>query len=168
MPTSYLEEHYGDIASVVGLLVTFVGFLVTIRNVRKAREAAEDARSASRQAVARISAQLIANETELSLQFMKQTESAIHERQWISARLRCVEARNWLARLLPNRNLQSDERTAINTACDDIGMIILELEKLCSNPELVKSPPRVGKKLHESIKIVTRIKARLDNRPLEV
>ncbi len=44
---SYLVEHYGDIASVVSLFVTFVGFAATIINVRKARRVAEEAQAAA-------------------------------------------------------------------------------------------------------------------------
>ena len=35
--------EFGSYASVLGLLVTFFGFVVTIRNVRKSKQASEEA-----------------------------------------------------------------------------------------------------------------------------
>ena len=72
---SYLEEHYGDIASLVGLLVTFVGFLATIQNVKKAKLAAEEARQAAREAVSRIKSQMLISEIASCLGLVRNIDS---------------------------------------------------------------------------------------------
>lgn len=40
----FIADHWGDIASVLGILIAIVGFAVTIRTASKAKRAAEDAR----------------------------------------------------------------------------------------------------------------------------
>jgi hypothetical protein len=97
MRLHYLGEHYGDIASVVGLLITLVGFVVTIINVRKAKRAAEEARRAAREAVLRIGSQLLADEIGTSLQLVREIDAACRERNWTNATYRCDEIRTRLA-----------------------------------------------------------------------
>jgi hypothetical protein len=41
-----VEKHLGDVASVVAVIVTVVGFFITIRNTMKSKTAAEKAKSA--------------------------------------------------------------------------------------------------------------------------
>ena len=48
-PPSFFEEHWGDIASVVGLIISIVGFIVTIRNVKRSKTAAQRAEEAATQ-----------------------------------------------------------------------------------------------------------------------
>ena len=109
MRLAYLVEHYGDIASVVGLLVTFVGFVVTIWNVRKAKKAAEEARQAAREAVARVGTQILVNEIGIALELVRQTDAACREANWSGAIFRCDDSRARLAQLLEDRGLEGTE-----------------------------------------------------------
>ena len=45
----FLSRHWGDVASVVGLIATIIGFVATLIQVRKSRTAAQAAREAVRQ-----------------------------------------------------------------------------------------------------------------------
>src|SRR3954452_12284395 len=102
MPQSYLEEHYGDLASVAGLLISVVGFVVTIFGVWKARRAAEEARQAAREAVSRVGSQLLVIEGGVCLQAMRGLDAACRERNWTIAIHYCDEAQTGLARLREN------------------------------------------------------------------
>ena len=46
-----IDNHLGDYASVIGLLIAVPGFVLTLRSVRKTRSAAESARKAAEQTV---------------------------------------------------------------------------------------------------------------------
>ena len=45
--TWVIANHVGELASIAGLIVTIVGFLYTLRNVKKSRMAAQDAKAAA-------------------------------------------------------------------------------------------------------------------------
>ena len=76
----YLTEHYGDLASVVGLILTIVGFVATIWNVRKAKQTAEEARQAAREALSKIGSQILAIEIGTSLELVIQADAACHKK----------------------------------------------------------------------------------------
>lgn len=73
---SYMWEHYGDLASVLGLLISLIGFAITLWTVRKARRAAEEAKHAAREALARIRVQVLANEIGRCLHLVGEIDSA--------------------------------------------------------------------------------------------
>lgn len=43
----FFKEHWGDLASVMGLLVSIVGFVIAVEQIRSSRRAAEQARDAA-------------------------------------------------------------------------------------------------------------------------
>jgi hypothetical protein len=56
VPASFLSEHWGDIASVAGVVISIVGFVVTIINVARSKRAAqraEEAANAARESIMR-------------------------------------------------------------------------------------------------------------------
>ena len=168
MPLSYLKDHYGDLASVVGLLVTFVGFFVTIWNVRKTKQAAEEARQAAREAVSRIGSQILANEIGSALELVRQTDAACRERNWSGASYQCDEARFRLAQLLNNLELNAAERKLHRVAYEDLGETLTEVHKLQKSTKPQDSSVQLGKRLHEMIKILGQIKGRLQSKVLEI
>lgn len=168
MLLSYLQEHYGDVASVVGLLVTFVGFVATIWNVRKAKQAAEEARQAAREAVSRIGSQILANEVGSTLELVRQTDASCRERNWSGANYRCDEARFRLAQLLNHAELEASERELLHAAYEDLGEILSEIHKLQKAPKPKDASPQLGNRLHELIRVLGRIKGRLQSRVLEM
>src|SRR4051794_22127883 len=146
---SYLKEHYGDVASVVGLILTIVGFVVTIWNVRKAKLAAEEARQAAREAVSRIGSQILANEIGTMLELVRQTDAACRERNWTNAIYRCDEARIRLVLLIVSPELQSSERDRLRSASTGFGETMVDLQALLDVNELKKAPPRIARRLHQ-------------------
>src|SRR5205807_1204379 len=45
LPPEFLKRHWGDAASLVGLIVSVIGFVWTITVAKQAKQAAEDARN---------------------------------------------------------------------------------------------------------------------------
>jgi hypothetical protein len=169
MLLSYLKEHYGDIASVVALLITLVGFYFTIRNTKRAKEAAEDARRAARETMARIGSQLLSNEIAASLQLVREVDAACRERSWNIAAYRCDEVRTRLARLLENPGLRSEELERINAAIADFGTILGTIPAPHEPASRTKDvPPRVTKRLHAIITDLAKIEGRIHSETLSV
>jgi hypothetical protein len=165
---SYLNEHYGDVASVVGLILTLVGFVVTIWNVRKAKQAAEGARQAAREAVSRIGSQILANEIGTTLELVRQTDATCRERNWSSAMYRCDEARIRLVPLIESPELRSTERDNLHAAFENFGEMLVVLQALLDMNESKKAPPRIAKQLHKILEDLGQIKSRLQTRTLEI
>jgi hypothetical protein len=168
MGLSYFKEHYGDLSSVVGLLITFVGFIVTIRNVRKAKQAAEEARQAAREAVSRIGSQILVNEIGTALELVRQTDAACRGKDWSGAIYRSDEARTRLAQLIENPELKPEEREVLRFALDGFIMILSTAQKILDSSEPKKVPPRIATRLNEMIAGLGRIKSRLQTRTLEI
>jgi hypothetical protein len=164
----YLWEHYGDLASVAGLLLTLVGFVVTIWNVRRARRAAEEARQAAREAVARIGVQLLANEIGTALQLVREVDAACRDRNWHAAVYRGDEARIRLAHLLEDQGLELEERGLISSSIDDLGAILTDLQKLRDAGDTGKATTRIAKRLHTMITTLSRIRGRILSETLKV
>lgn len=168
MLTRYVIEHYGDIASVVGLLISLIGFVITLWNLRKTRRAAEEARQAAREAVQRTGAHLLTHEVGTSLQLVREIDVACRERNWTNATHRCGEARIRLAPRLADSGLDSEEREVIHRAIDDIWIILNELQRIQQAPNPRDLATRSAKRLHELITALGRIKGRLQSQALEV
>jgi hypothetical protein len=164
----YFKEHYGDFASVIGLVVSLVGFLVTILGVRKAERSAEDARRAAREVVLKIKSHYLSNEIERSIRLFREVDKACRGRAWDEAVDRSDEARTRLAQFLNDERFADDERTMIRLAVDFLGAFLLHVQRvsLASPPKNISIPK--AKQLHEIITGLSQIQGRLQSATLEV
>ena len=163
MLLSYLKEHYGDIASVVGLLVTFIGFIATKGNVRKAKKAAEEAKGAAREAVDRIKSQVLVNEIVTCLQLVRGIDAACRERSWKEAIDRCDQARTALSRLRDHHALGETEQESLVRAVDHLGKLMPYIQKTRNvSPEKDISPQKAYQ-LHTIITALGQVQGRLQS-----
>jgi len=163
----YLREHYGDVASVLGLVVSLVGFLVTILGVRKAERAADEARQAAREGVFRVRSQLLSNEIDASIQFLLGIDRACRGLRWDEAVDRCDDARACLARIIPDERLEVAERKAVESAIAFIGGFLPYIQGIRKSiPQKEISKPK-SKDLHDHITSVSRISGRLRSVTME-
>lgn len=167
MLVSYLKEHYGDLASVIALVITLVGFFITIRNTKKAKEEAEEAKRAAREMAQRIGGYLLINEVTSCLQFVRAADSACRERRWSEALDRCDDARTHLSRLRENPGLQEAEVDALDTMTKQISKLIQSIQRSRkSDPPRDLSPQKM-QDLHEMVIMIGRIQGRLQTRVME-
>jgi hypothetical protein len=129
MQMEYFREHYGDIASVVGLVVAMVGFVWTLREVGRSRRAADEARQAVRDAVRRFESQLLLSEIGAILQHIREVTSACRKLDLEQAIHNCEEVQPRLGRLSANRRLM-EEKTIIDSAVNQIVVLVSHLEKV--------------------------------------
>jgi hypothetical protein len=168
MQLSYLQEHYGDLASVTGLLVSFVGFVVTISNVRKAKMAAEEARRASREAVLRIKHQVLVGDVLACLLHVRKVDSACGDRSWDEALASCDEARTLLSKVSAHEALNEGEKETIAIAVEAFGLLIPYVQKIRSSESErdVSAPKR--RELHTIITNLSKLQGRLESQTFEV
>ena len=99
---TYLRTNLGwlaDVASLVGLAITFVGFAATIWNVRKTKRAAEEARRTAGETLRRLAAQVLTSEIAAAVLTVSNIEVACREQQWPTALEGCNEVRAQLSRI---------------------------------------------------------------------
>ncbi len=134
--TPYALEHYGDIASVLGLVVTFVGFAATLRKVKEAQKSAEEARKAAKQAVLRISAHILLEDVNSLLGIISQLNSAYRNNEWAFAIYLSEQVKIRIASLKGSSELSDVERQPIIKANDDFRLLTPQLHKLHKGEEL--------------------------------
>lgn len=156
----YLREHYGDIASVFGLLITIVGFAVTIWKVSKTREAVDEG-------LARIKSQVDLNDINLVLQVIRTLDSACRDRIWVSAVERADEARTLLARLVANPRLTRPELLELEGAPDHLKTLLTAIQRHRREEGLKDLQTVHFNRLHKIVTTLGSILGRLQNQALE-
>ena len=166
--SKYLLDHYGDLASVVGLLVTLGGFAATIKKVRQAQKAAEDAKTAAQEALIRIKAQVLVDEVAQCLQFARTIDRSCRAHQWDDAVEACDEVRTLLAKISEHEVIKIDEKESINTFVDQFGSLIEYLVQIKKDtPDANVTKPK-SRQLHALITFLGRLQGRLRTQSLEV
>jgi hypothetical protein len=164
----YLREHYGDLASVVGLMVSLVGFVATIIGVRKAKHAAEEARQAAREAVSRIKTQLLFDGIEVAVRLFREVDKASRGRNWEVAADHCDEARTRLARFLNDDRLLEHELNIIQVSIDFLRDFLPHIQRMSSTTTPKDLSPAKSKQIHDAIIGLGRIQGRLQSMTFEV
>lgn len=113
---AYLFDHYGDLASVFGLMVALIGFRLTLRDVRKAERAAEEARKTAGEAVARLKRQAVALEIGNVIQSLKEVADYCRIKKWPDAIKQCDGLVAQVAKLSDLRRLLREDRDFLQMA----------------------------------------------------
>lgn len=122
---------FGDTASVWGLWVSLVGFILTVwavletqRATREAQEkvavAVADSRRETKQAVQKIALQLLREECESFSRLIHEAIRASEGQHWASVEEKFQEAQRLTTRLVLHRGLETDEKTVLMGAQSDL------------------------------------------------
>jgi len=154
----YFVSDYGDFASIAGLLVSLVGFGLTIWSAMGARRAAEQAR----RGVAEIEAQLSANELESCIQSIQTLLQELGKSHFPAALTLCVKAELGLSRISTSRELTSEESSRLVKATDDLTLIYKQIESLHREKEKGRQiSEQAYSKLNDMVVTLGRTQARL-------
>lgn len=162
----YFGDHYGDIASVAGLVISIVGFAVTIIGVRKARRAAEEAREAARLAVSRVNVRMTSDEITATIELVKVVEKAARGEQWEIVTSWSVDIRAKLANVIESFELSEGDKRKIVKMIRDFGGLVAQVERKANQGETTErrlSDP-VMKRLSDIPLTLTRIRSNLRSR----
>ena len=138
-----VEQHWGDVASVAALVVTIVGFVVTIWNVVRSRGAAEKAEEAARRArdtmqhfdtIAEVSGAVVTMEEIKGLHRNKEWHVALYKYDQLIKKLIAIRESD-----LP---LPDDHRASMTGAIVQLRGICKKLERCVEGPS---PPPNVAK-----------------------
>lgn len=177
----FREGTLGNVASIVGLTVSVLGFAVTIWTVRDARQQIKDAsdraenamaqtRADARRAVERIAGQLLAADCANLRGGVEDLRQAAQDTKWPRAMYRCQECRPVAIRLARDSHLTGDEGSALRAAADDLRLIRRFLEKYRSAGESGLLQEGHVQSLDRMIGLLSEIQARLHHeslRPVE-
>jgi hypothetical protein len=167
---NYLVEHYGiiaDTASIVGLAVSNVGFILTVRSSRKAEKSASEAREAAVEVVQRIRMRFLADELGSAIKLLEEVERLCREKKWNSAENQTSEPRTKLARIGAAPRLLTDEKSLLEAYVSDLGSFLSYLARLRSEQTSRDLPAPKLKNLHEMIVGLCRAQARLQDATME-
>jgi hypothetical protein len=165
---SYLQEHYGDVASVVGLVVSIGGFVATIIGVGKARKAAEDARQAAREAVSRIGARLVEDEVNVVFKLLTEADVCCGKSDWDACESKCLDARSCLIPLMRNPTLTEPEQSEVSAMIHGLRSVVKDVKRLRTPGNHSKTFDAVRNKLHGMVVALGPIMGRFQSRDFEV
>ncbi|MGH7221678.1 MAG: hypothetical protein ACRELF_00455 [Gemmataceae bacterium] len=140
-------DRLANTASVLGLLVSIIGFVLTLWTVYETQRASRQAqnqiekevaaaRRETQQAVEKIALQLLQAECEGIYRLLMEPRRAIRDGQWVRAAERCQEAKQGLVHLGAYRHLDRQEKESFATGADDLQATIafIERNRLKPNP----------------------------------
>ncbi len=173
----FREGVLGNIASVVGLAVSVLGFIVTIwtvqdarQQIRKAGDRAEkaiaQAREETRRSVEGIAFQLLAADCAALRGGVEVLRQAAQDTKWERAVYRCQECRGVALRLTHDQRLSGEEKSRLQSAADDFQFILrfIERNRLAGQPGNLLD--RHIQRLDEWIGLLAGIQARLHHESL--
>jgi hypothetical protein len=128
----FLNKHWGDLASVVGVAVSVIGFWYAIWLARQARTAAEQARDAARAATERIFSldtisELTAAKMALS-EIIRLQRLNVWEVAWDVVLERYASARISLVRCEQGLGVPEGQRRSIRVAIALLGGMVIDID----------------------------------------
>ena len=159
---------YGDLASVVGLILTLVGFAFTLWKIIQTRRATEEAIRIAKGAIAQVSTRLFSNQIADGIRLSSELRNTCRMRQWERAIDRCEQLRRLLASVVEDSNIRPDEGDDISVAIDDLGLILRRLEEITRGGRATSLSPNMREALDTLTITLERLDGRLKNAALEI
>ncbi len=160
MSWEILKSEYGNIASVIGTIFTLIGFTLTLWQIRKARNAAEQAQKMAQEALDQVSARLFVGHVANGVRLATELANACRTKQWERAIDRCEQLLFLLTTLVEDRNLTREERDYAVIAIDDLPLILRQLDEILHGK---RSPP-LSDRARTTLSVLTVYLGRLDGR----
>jgi hypothetical protein len=175
---AFREGTLGNVASIVGLAVSVLGFVVTIWTVLDARQqikeagdragkAIDQAREEARRAVGGIAAQLLAADCAALRSGVEDLRQAAQDKKWPRAVYRCQECRTVAYRLAHDHRLTSEETSQLRGAADDFQLVLRFVEKKRLAGQVGLLQDSHVQSLDDVIGLLAQIQARLHHQPLQ-
>ena len=145
--TKPFMDRYANHATVYGLLVSVVGFMLTVGTVletrrlnrraqQKLQNQVEEARRETRELILKIRNRSMGDLCEQAYSFASEARYAIRSSNWLRAAERCQDARSHAQRLLSYPDLKDRERVQIRAAVEDLRSVVSLIEKNRLGPVL--------------------------------
>lgn len=159
----------GDLASVLGFPLALVGIMITIKEARRAKKAAEGAKEAANEALARIKSRILAEQFIAALRSADEMDLAFSGKEWEKAFQRCRDTREMLARIGQNKSLLAGEIEVVLRMIDWLGEVQQNARNFADKPDRKTPFPRSNLKQIDEIRVeLITIVGRLENTTWEV
>ena len=159
---------YGNLASIVGLILTLIGFVFTAWKIIQTRRSAEEATRIAKGAITQISTRLFSNQIADGVRLASELRNACRMEQWERAIDRCEQLRLLLASVVEDSNIRLGESNYISEAIDDLGLILRRLEEITRGGRATSLTPNMQKVLDTLTITLGRLNGRLKNSALEI
>jgi len=123
-----LCNKYGNVASVVGLLITVLGFLVTLIKLALIEKETKKTRRESREALERLVLQQLSFEVGNLNHLVELLDEALRNRKSAIAIERCRHLMTATARVAGHSRLSEEENIRFRNAYDDFSLIIRDMQ----------------------------------------
>jgi hypothetical protein len=121
-------DRNGNVASVLGFIVSLIGFGLTLWTIYRVKKDTQATRQAAKEAVDRIGVQFLGGSIDVILRMVRDAKTACRSANWPRAIDHCEDSIVWMAQLGEDIRLQPDERTALAEAIDTVRVVIGFLE----------------------------------------
>lgn len=158
----------GDVASIVGLLLTLIGFTFTLWRIKQTRSAAEEANRIAKKAVAQVSIRLSSNRIADGVRLASELADTCRREQWERAIDRCDQLSLLLASVVEDSNIRQSESDYFAEAIDDLGLILRDLEEIARGGSFTSLPSNMREALYDLSIVLGRLDGRLKNAALEI
>jgi hypothetical protein len=162
---SFWQTEYGNVASVVGVLLTIGGFIVTWRKQKRLRDATVAAQREARQIIQNFSERLAVADFTMVSTLAQDLRHQIRGRSWERAADRAERLRNLLGHMVLSRHLSPEEKAFLGESADDTNLVLRAVERLYGQPDGQVSGQMVSK-LDAVIMRLNAIDGRLRNEQL--
>jgi hypothetical protein len=132
----FLRQEYGNLASVLGLILTVFGFGLTLWSIRAARAAA-------REAIRRIGSQLLEGDITRAIRHLQQVRASARDRKWRRSIDYCDEVRECLAGLVGHPRLTANDRQFLSASIDNLGQLVQTMYAMSRRPRRGQGLPRL-------------------------
>ncbi len=163
-----LLSTYGDLASIVGLILTLAGFTFTLWKIKQTRRAAEEATRIAQGAIAQVSTRLFSDQIADGVRLAFELKNTCRMEQWERAIDRCEQLRLLLASVVEDSNIKLDESNYISASIDDLGLILRRLEEITRGGRATSLSPKMREALDTLTITLGRLDGRLKNAALEI
>ena len=157
--------HIGEIASVLGLLVGIVGFIITVKNVRASRRAAENAEKISD----KVRNDLIKSDTvahfSIAISAMDEIKRLAREKAWEILPDRCSGLRKSLVSIkASNPQLENLSKKRLQSAIQNFASLEDQFEKSMAAGSDPADVPQINKLISHQIDSLQELLVQIKNR----
>jgi hypothetical protein len=128
--TQFLQEYWGDLASVLGVVVSIVGLVWAVRVARGARSAARAAKKATQETTDRIGRTLVVVDLERAVALIQLLKLLHRVGRWDAALEQYQLLRRMLTSILSRHtDLEADRRTRLAEARNQVSIMEQSVER---------------------------------------
>jgi hypothetical protein len=164
------SNRWGNVASVIGLILTVIGFSITFYGFSLTLGEQTRIRQAVANAIERAASSILSNAAEEAERLLLEFKDAVRQSEWLRAGQKCDDAEARVARMLGNPHLIASENQNLATAVDDLRSVsryITLWKTLRTNPARGFHEPKLDV-VDRVIATLRGIRARIANRVWEV